>query len=293
MTFGTWGIGGSAEKSPAYGPSNFNFGKNLVKKAIDIGINFFDTAPAYGNGTAESILGNFSCNEKIFISTKIGRTNLTDPPNWSKQFLLESLNNSLKNLKRDYVDVLLLHSPNINSESEFDEAVETLWEQKTMDKIKYLGVALQKPSDWVSFRKFDLNVVQVNFNLLDLRAIAFFDEWQKRGIGIMARGPFASGLISQNTFEFESKNDHRSRWPQSLISKLKFMKLSIQKEFKINDSEILSLALQFVNSFEQVSTIVSTMNTPEEIEFNCSQIYKENENLREREKLIQLIQSLD
>jgi aryl-alcohol dehydrogenase-like predicted oxidoreductase len=88
---------------------------SLVHKALDLGVNFFDTAPNYGKGTSELRLGNAlkgKDRSKIVINTKFGHTN-TGALNFEADYIRESLEGSLKRLRTDYVDSLIIHNPPI------------------------------------------------------------------------------------------------------------------------------------------------------------------------------------
>lgn len=268
LVFGTWGIGGSVPKSPAYGPVRIEEAITLVNLAIEKGINLFDTSPAYGNGAAENILGKVSKTEDILISTKIGRRNLTDPDKWDLVSLGKSIRKSLVRLKRNYLDLVFLHSPSEFNTSVYDDVIDFLNGEVKQGNIRYFGISLKNPKDWTFFSKYDFSAVQMNFNLLDVRSIINFHDLEKKNIGVLARGPFASGYLAKDYVELASKLDHRKRWSKDLILKLESLKKKLVNEFNFKSEDLPELALKFVYSYENIVGIISTMNSAEELDFN-------------------------
>jgi diketogulonate reductase-like aldo/keto reductase len=273
LAFGTWGVGGPAEKSPAYKHFSNEDSLNLILRAIESGINFLDTSPAYGNGNAEKLIGKIPRNLQFAICTKVGRSNLTDSDCWEPKYIKRSISQSLINTNRESLDVVLLHSPNVGTFQNFDNAVETLINEKNKGKIGFLGVSLQKPSDWQHFKQYEFSVVQINFNLLDLRALKYFKEWESKGI--------------------KSNEDHRLRWPDLLVQKLLFLKNQIRINFNLNDEEFPQLALEFLNAFENIASIISTMLSQEELDFNCSVISRVGHPVISKSRLIEFISRID
>ncbi len=128
----------------------------LVKKALEVGINFFDHADIYGRGTSETVFGevlkrNPDMREKMIIQTKCGIVPgvMFD---FSKEHIIKSVNESLERLQTNYVDVLLLHRPDALYEpQEVAEAINQLVEEK---KIKYFGVSNQNPYQMELLKKY-------------------------------------------------------------------------------------------------------------------------------------------
>ena len=109
--FGGWGIGGNNNNAKAYGPTNNQESILALKTAFDKGINFFDTSPLYGFGQSEILIGQtFKSNrDKVIIVTKVGYTDYLGNQNFSTKYIKKSLEDSLKRLETDYVDIFQLH----------------------------------------------------------------------------------------------------------------------------------------------------------------------------------------
>ena len=208
---GCWEIGGS------WGDVSEHDAREILKKALDKGVNFFDTADVYGDGRSEKFLGELikSTSEKIFVTTKSGRrwrgTNY--PRGYKQKHIEEFIDRSLINLGIDCIDLLQLHCPpsEICSKKETYEMMDEIVKK---GKIAYYGVTVHKLSDAMEAIQFpNVKSIQIVFNIFRQKpAESFFKEAKKRNVAIIARGPLASGLLSGEINQ-ETKfpeNDHRN-----------------------------------------------------------------------------------
>ncbi|WP_226037789.1 aldo/keto reductase [Aquibacillus saliphilus] len=144
--------------------------KHVIENAIDLGVNFFDHADIYGGGKSEEIFAdaidmNSSVREKMFIQTKCGINNGSF--DFSKEHILDSVDGSLKRLKTDYVDTLLLHRPDTLMEPE--EIAEAFTKLKETGKVRHFGVSNQNPMQVELLKKYlkqDLIVNQLQLSLM-------------------------------------------------------------------------------------------------------------------------------
>ena len=208
---GCWEIGGS------WGDVSEHDAREILKKALDKGVNFFDTADVYGDGRSEKFLGELikSTSEKIFVTTKSGRrwrgTNY--PRGYKQKHIEEFIDRSLINLGIDCIDLLQLHCPpsEICSKKETYEMMDEIVKK---GKIAYYGVTVHKLSDAMEAIQFpNVKSIQIVFNIFRQKpAESFFKEAKKRNVAIIARGPLASGLLTGEINQ-ETKfpeNDHRN-----------------------------------------------------------------------------------
>ncbi len=207
---GCWEIGGN------WGDVSESNAKELLKKSLDLGINFFDTADVYGDGKSEKLLGNLikSTKEKIYVATKTGRRlRPHTPEGYTLKNIEGFIDRSLNNLQIDCIDLVQLHCPpsEICSKRELYEIMDVIVKK---GKIANYGVTVHKISDAMDAIKFpNVKSIQIVFNIFRQKpAEKFLKEAKKRNVGIIARGPLASGLltgtINQDT-KFP-KNDHRA-----------------------------------------------------------------------------------
>ena len=190
--------------------------RELLKKSLDKGVNFFDTSDTYGDGRSEKFLAELikSTSEKIFVATKSGRRlNPHTPEGYNLKNIEEFIDRSLINLGIDCIDLLQLHCP----PSEIcpkKETYEMMDEIVKKGKIAYYGVTVHKLSDAMEAIQFpNVKSIQIVFNIFRQKpAEAFLKEAKKRNVGIIVRGPLASGLLT-GEINKETKfpeNDHRN-----------------------------------------------------------------------------------
>jgi len=191
--------------------------REILKKAVDSGINFFDTSDTYGDGRSEQFLAELikSTSEKIFVTTKLGRrirgTNY--PKGYKQKPMEEFIDRSLLNLGIDCIDLLQLHCPPSEICSK-KETYEMMDEIVRKGKINYYGVSVHTISDAMEAMQFpNVKSIQIVFNIFRQKPVeVFLKEAKKKNVGVIARGPLASGLltgeINQDTVFPE--NDHRN-----------------------------------------------------------------------------------
>ncbi len=207
---GCWQIGGS------WGKVTEKDARGVLKKAIDMGVNFFDTSDMYGDGRSEKFLGEIikSSKDDLYVTTKLGRRWRPNyPKGYKQEYLEEFIDRSLMNLGVDQIQLLQLHCP----PSELcckKETYEVLDDIVSKGKIANYGVSVWKISDAFEAIKFpNVKSIQLVFNIFRQKpAETFFKEAKKKNIAIIARGPLASGLLT-GTINCETKfdeSDHRN-----------------------------------------------------------------------------------
>ena len=184
--------------------------------ALDGGVNFFDTADVYGDGRSERLLAKLKKErkEKFYIATKAGRRlPVQTTKGYNRKNLTAFVNRSLKNLKTDTIDLLQLHCP--PSEVYYrPEVFGVLDDLVNAGKLNHYGVSVEKIEEALKAIEFPkVQSVQIIFNLFRQRpAELLFAEAQKRKVGILARVPLASGLLSGKMSRLSkfAKDDHRN-----------------------------------------------------------------------------------
>ena len=208
---GCWQIGWN------WGDVSERDARELLKKSLDKGINFFDTSDTYGDGRSEKFLAELikSTSEKIFVTTKLGRrvrgTNY--PRGYKQESMEEFVDRSLINLGIDCIDLLQLHCPPSEIISK-KETFEMMDEIVKKGKIVNYGVSVHKISDAMeAIQNPNVKSIQMVFNIFRQRpAEVFFKEAKKRNVAIIVRGPLASGLLAGkiNKETKFAENDHRN-----------------------------------------------------------------------------------
>jgi aryl-alcohol dehydrogenase-like predicted oxidoreductase len=181
-----------------YTPEGWREAMKTVNTALDLGINYIDTAPAYGNGHSESIIGDVMATrrDQCYLATKA-------PFTGSKEDVVKSLEASLKRLKTDYVDVIQLHGGRFSPEEQrhiLEEGpLEGLLECKRRGLARYIGVTAEEPWTAIPLVKADVfDVVQVCYSLTRQAAGQhLLDETKKRDAAVCAMRPLTSGMFQR------------------------------------------------------------------------------------------------
>lgn len=211
IALGTWQVGGKWGA-----PFNDKMADEILNTAIDNGVNFIDTADVYENGLSETAVGRVvrSRSERIYVATKCGRhINPHINEGYQPKVLQKFVEDSLRRTGLDTLDLIQLHCPptEVYYRPEIFELFDRL---KEKGKIQNLGVSVEKIEEGLKAIQYpNVTTVQIIFNLFRQRpAELFFKEAQKKDIGIIARVPLASGLLTgkfdANT-SFEPQ-DHRN-----------------------------------------------------------------------------------
>ena len=210
ISFGAWAIGG------AWGEVDDRESLAALQAALDGGVNFFDTADVYGDGRSERLLARLrkERKDKFYVTTKAGRRlPKQSPEGYSRENLTAWIERSLRNLDTDTIDLLQLHCPHPEVYYR-PEVFGFLDDLVKAGKLRYYGVSVEKVEEALKAVEFPgVQSVQIIFNLFRQRpADLFFVEAQKRRVGILARVPLASGLLTGRiTRESRfAKDDHRN-----------------------------------------------------------------------------------
>jgi aryl-alcohol dehydrogenase-like predicted oxidoreductase len=210
ISFGAWAIGS------AWGAVDDRESLAALHKAVDLGVNFFDTADVYGNGRSEKLIGKLlrERKETIYVATKAGRK---ISPHVAEKYtpttIRKFVEQSLKNLGVDALDLLQLHCPptQVYYNPELFASLDHLVK---VGKLKNYGVSVEKVEEALKAIEYPgVKTVQIIFNMFRQRPTElFFREAKSRWVGIIARVPLASGLLTgrmTRTTRFKS-DDHRA-----------------------------------------------------------------------------------
>ena len=194
ISFGSWAIGG------IWGEVDDKESIAALHRALDLGVNFFDTADVYGDGRSERLLAQLrkERHNEFYVATKAGRR--LDPhvaSGYNRNNLSAFVERSLKNLQTETLDLLQLHCPPTEVYY-MPEVFGVLDEMVKAGKIRYYGVSVEKVEEALKAIEFpQVQSVQIIYNIFRQRpAELFFPEAQRRKVGILARVPLASGLLT-------------------------------------------------------------------------------------------------
>jgi aryl-alcohol dehydrogenase-like predicted oxidoreductase len=205
ISSGTWAMGS------LWGATNDSESLSALNKALDLGVNFFDTADVYGS---EHLLGKLrkTRKEPFYVATKMGMQVNPDPRGYTRKNMTSFVESSLRELQADTIDLMQLHCPPISAYN--SDTFGALDDLVKLGKIRYYGVSVEKIEEAKKAIEFPgVQSVQMIFNIFRQRPIDdFFSEARKRKVGIIARVPLASGLLSGKMTPNTAfgRNDHRS-----------------------------------------------------------------------------------
>jgi len=259
----------------------------MLKKAYDVGINFYETADMYGKGKSEKLMAQAfkDMRGEVVYSTKwgydmynaqqVGHSEL--PQKHDPEFLDFALSQSLERLQTEYVDVYSLHNPKMDAIKN-DVLFGALDDLVRKGTIKSHGVALGPAIGWKdegleAMKTRNITCLQTVYNVLEQDpGRDFLGLAEKQNVGIMVRVPDASGLLTGKVTADTAfdKNDHRSFRKREFI--LEAME-KIENMKPVADAKgwtVTQLAIKFILSQKQVSVVLPTMISVEEIEMFSS-----------------------
>jgi aryl-alcohol dehydrogenase-like predicted oxidoreductase len=276
--FGAWGIGGRTVGTTSYGDTDDRTSLAALRRALDLGITFFDTSSAYGNGHSEELIGQAfegGSRARVVIATKAGYEAWDRPPDFSPAAILASAEASLRRLRTDRIDLLQLHNaaPEVLKADEVREALARL---VGSGKIRAWGASTRSPAEALeALRALDVGVVQANFNMMDVRAATggLLEEAGRRGAGFIGRTPlcfgFLAGTIGRDTLF--APGDHRLGWSRAQLDNwIDGARDLLAAVSARPGAEGAQSALRFCLSFPAISSVIPGILSPAEAEANAS-----------------------
>ncbi len=281
VSFGAWAIGG------AWGQVDDTESLAALHRAAELGVNFFDTADVYGDGRSERLMAQIRREHKgkIYIATKAGRRlNPHTADGYNRKSLIAFVERSLKNLDTDIIDLLQLHCPPVEVYYR-PEVFGILDDLVKEGKIRYYGVSVEKVEEALKTIEFpNVQSVQLIFNMFRHRpAELFFEQAKKHKVGILARVPLASGMLtgklkSDSTF---ATDDHRqfNRHGEQFDRGETFSGVDYEVGLKaVNELKaicpagisMVEFALRWILMFDAVTCTIPGVKRPSQAEENFS-----------------------
>ncbi|HVT83963.1 MAG TPA: aldo/keto reductase [Chitinophagaceae bacterium] len=284
--FGAWAIGGGAmigTTAIGWGDVDDEESKKAIYRSLDLGINFFDTADIYGLGHSEEILGSLVGNKKdIIIATKAGNVSRNNQftVDYSRDHILKACEASLKRLRRGVIDYYQLHTARMQH-LQNGECIEAMQQLQQQGKIRYWGLSLNTfdplPEAEYLLQNNLGSGFQLVLNLLNQKSLRLLKTAGEKGYGIIVRMALQFGLL---TGKFDKQvsfapNDHRKNrlTPEviSVANKALQPVWNLCGKYQMNKTQ---LALSFVLSYPQVSTLIAGIRTAAHAEANTTGLKK-------------------
>lgn len=255
LGFGAWQLGvDSGWKAVSEAEAD-----RMIRTALDQGVNFYDTAPNYGNGTSEARLGKvFKTLDRssIVINSKFGRLD-NGVVDFSSEHIRGSVERSLKRLNVDYLDSVIIHSPPREfldgNKNDHYEILERLQEE---GKIRAYGASVDAEDEIKTLlNTTNAKVIQSFFNILHQDCVGAFDLVQDKGATVISKIPFDSGWLTGKYHADSTFEGVRARWSREEI-RTRAGLVDRVKVLVSNQPSLISAALSFCTSFDAVSTVI-------------------------------------
>jgi len=279
VSFGAWAIGGS------WGAVDDRESIAALHRALDLGVNFIDTADVYGDGHSERLIAGVlkERGEKVIVATKAGRR--LEPhtaDGYTAANLTRFVERSLRNLDTDCLDLVQLHCPptEVYYRPEVFDAMDDL---VRAGKVRYYGVSVEKVEEALKAIEYpNVQTVQIIFNMFRHRpAELFFAQAQQCKVGVLARVPLASGLLTgkmtpQSAF---APDDHRTfnRYGESFDMGETFSGVDFSTGLEAVEelrplvppgATMAQFALRWILMFDAVSCVIPGARRPAQAEDN-------------------------
>lgn len=253
LGFGAWQLGNSL-----WSKMTFDEGVALVKEAFKHGITVFDTAPGYGNGESERILGEAlkGNREKVFISSKFGH-NADGSSDFRSSSIRKAIEETLTRLKTTYLDSLLLHNPGSEILSHQTDHFEVMESLKQEGLIHHYGVSIDSYDELKQVLEIEgITIIEILLNVLNQGALSLIEKAYEKGIIILAKVPLDSGWLSGKYNESSQFEGIRSRWSKETIARRASL-VTMLKEL-IYPEDILKVSMAFLYHIPGVIVIPGT-----------------------------------
>lgn len=303
--FGAWAIGGNRFGN-SYGATDDAESRRAVRRAHELGCNFFDTADVYGHGHSEEVLGDAldGIRPDVIIATKVGGNfynrdvnpllipritealgrplaevaadaalPVTHDACFSPDYVRFAVEQSLRRLRTDYIDLLQLHNPTLGLIAD-PETYRVLDDLKAEGKIRFYGVSVHPPEEGIAAVEVTRpDTVQIVYNIVRRGAEdRFFPAARTANVGVIAREPLANGFLAgkyrqDSTWE---KGDIRGRMPRPYVTQLATLGTRVAELAAEAGVTAAQLALRFVLDNDAVSVVIVGMKTVAQVDENLS-----------------------
>jgi len=271
---GTWGMGGRG-----WGASDKAGSISAIHAMLDLGVNHIDTAPAYGRGFAEEIIGEAinGIRGELIVTTKCGMN--IDKPGMAvkaatRDEIINGCEGSLKRMKLDYIDILLLHWPDVNTP--LQETMEAMNHLKKQGKIRFIGVSNLSMDQMEEASKYaDVTVTQLPFSMVDRSAEEKIKRAHDSGIATMTYGSLGAGILSGNIRKYTEFGEGDVRggfynfFREPKFSKVMTLLESMDTIAENRDVPVAEVAVNWAVQKEYVHTALIGVRTVEHAKDNC------------------------
>ncbi|ATI76641.1 aldo/keto reductase [Bacillus licheniformis] len=232
---------------------------SILDEALELGINYLDTADLYDFGRNEEIVGEAikSRRQDVILATKAGNRWEEGKPGWfwdpRKAYIKEAVKRSLKRLQTDYIDLYQLHGGTI--EDNIDETIEAFEELKQEGVIRHYGISSIRPNVIKEYvKKSNIVTVMMQYSLLDRRPEEWLSLLEEHGISVIARGPLAKGILTEKPLSDANASIKKSGYLSYSYDELIKTKADIEKTAP--DLSATETALKYILAQPSVGAVI-------------------------------------
>lgn len=276
LTVGTWAIGGAY-----WGEVNKQDSIQAIHAMLDHGVNMIDTAPGYNFGESERVVGEAlkGRREQVYITTKTGVYNDKKEPyikDCRKETVFRLCEESLKNLQTDYIDLMVIHWPDVNYNTPFEETMEALNSLKSAGKIRHIGVSNFDQAQIKEIRRFgDVIALQPPYSMVNRSQEDLMQWTHANGMANMTYGSLGAGILTGAIRELPDFSPDDSRltfydfFREPKFSRVMQLLEVLDEIAKGHHVPVAQVAVNWNSQKEFVTTSLCGVRNVQEAEENC------------------------
>lgn len=280
LTVGTWGIAGANSAGVTWGDVDTQESIAAVRQMIENGVNMLDTAPIYGEGHSEEVVGQAlkGIRDKVFLTTKFGSyiNHYTGKSVRDCKYnsIEREIDESLKRLQTDYIDFYVMHWPDVNTPIEETMAACNMLKKK--GKIRFIGMS-NSPRELIEeAQKYaQIDVIQPPFSMVNQAERELMEWAESQGIGTMTYGSLGAGILTgaiRKLPEFDSKDMRQVFYPffkEPHFSNIMELLKTLDKIAEEHNKPVAQVSINWSTQKSFVGTALTGVNTPAQANENC------------------------
>ncbi len=264
--FGAWQLGNNRD----FGPMTEDEALTLVHTALDRGCLLFDTAPNYGLGTSETLLGKAlkGRRDAVVISSKFGH-HATGVMDYDAAKMTASVEGSLGRLQTDHLDVLLLHNPPLDALNGDSPQFQMMRKLQQQGKIRFYGASVDWSREVLALLNTnDAQVIELLFNIVHQEPASTFEQIAAKEVGVIVKVPLDSGWLAGRYQAHTEFTGVRARWSPAVVAR----RAEVVERIRTitHDNSHTHAALRFVLAFPAISAVIPGVRNVDQLTENLA-----------------------
>lgn len=281
LTVGTWGIAGANSAGVSWGDVDTKESIAAVRRMVENGVNMVDTAPIYGEGHSEEVIGQAlkGIRDQVFLTTKFGsyinHFTGTSVRDCKYNTVEREIDESLKRLQTDYIDFYVMHWPDVNTPIEETMAAVNMLKEK--GKIRFIGMSNSPKELIMEAQKYaKIDVIQPPFSMVNQTERELMEWAETQGIGTMTYGSLGAGILTgaiRECPEYDPKDMRLVFYPffkEPTFSKIMELLKTLDAIAEEHGKPVAQVSINWSTQKSFVSTALTGVNTPAQADENCS-----------------------